>query len=214
LNTEKSIEKSRSFKALTKSAQIDYSLDICIVPTGELSIYLNEIKIHNLCENGCVNYAKKWSCPPFTPHFVDFVKKWDKLYIFYLRINLEQLSYIKHDYLKIKAANTIMKSRADRFLIKMAENYGNCISSGSCRLCKPCKCKIELPCAHPDIMTYSFEAMGIDVERLIDDLFEKPLLWYNPPFLPEYTSIVCGLLTNEVITKEKLYYEYNECITQ
>ena len=212
--TAEKIIKSQVFEALTNSAKILYSVDICIVSTDKLSVYIDKEKFCRLCENGCINYAKKWSCPPFAPHFVDFVKKWDKLCIFYLRINLEQFSYIKHDHLKIKAANSIMKSRADRFLRNMAEKYGKYISSGSCRLCKPCKCKMGLPCIHSDTMTYSPEAMGVDVGRLVDELFGKPLLWYKPHSLPKYTSIVCGLLTNDAFTEEELYYEYSKYIVK
>ncbi len=125
-----------------------------------------------------------------------------------MRIDTDQFSYVKNDYLKIKAANSILKSRADNFLSKMAKQYGRYISTGSCRLCKPCKCKVDMPCAHPDKMTYSFEALGIDVSALVDMCFQEPLLWYKPQSLPKYTSVVCGLLTNDSLSIKFLADEF------
>lgn len=203
---------SSVLKAITDLAEIDYSMDICFIPTKGLSVYEDKEKFCKLCEEGCANYARKWSCPPFAPHFTDYVLEWKKIFVFYLRIDLEQFSYIKNDYLKVKAANAILKSRSDKFLRKMAEKHGKYISSGSCRFCKPCKCKSGSPCAHPNVMTYSFEAMGIDVGQLVSNYFQKPLLWYKPQCPPKYTSVVCGLLTNEELTVDDLYNEYSEHI--
>jgi len=205
---------SSVLKAITSLARLDYSMDICLIPIKELSICIDKERFHKLCEEGCINYARKWSCPPFAPCFVDFVSTWKNLFLFYLRIDLEQFSYIKNDYLKIRAANNILKSRVDRFLIKMTEKHGNYISTGSCRLCKPCKCRAGMPCAHPTAMTYSFEAMGVNVSRLVSEYFQKPLLWYRPHCLPEYTSVVCGLLTNETIKLSGLYNEYLKYVSE
>lgn len=126
------------------------------------------------------------------------------MYLVFLYTDMAHFSYIKNDYLKIKAANNILKSRADRFIRKMAELHGACISTGSCRLCKPCKCKNQMPCAHPDLMTYSFEALGIHVGQMVEDHFQKPLLWYQKHTLPEYTSVVCGILTDEILAMDDL----------
>ena len=201
---------NRSFDcyAITNSAKLLYSVDICCIPANSIDNYLDVDFIHTLCSTGCVNYNKKWSCPPHSPSYKDLSAGWEHLFILYARMMLSQFSYVKTDYLKVKAANSILKSRADKFLRYMKTKYGRNISTGSCRLCKPCKYKIGLPCAHSELMTYSFEAMGVDVGRLVIELFHKPLLWYKPNNLPEYTSVVCGLLTNAEITTEDLQKEY------
>lgn len=198
--------------AYTKSAQIHYTAEICeLVPTDCFSLENKEI-FRKLCAEGCANYKMKWSCPPYSPSFCDFTSDWNKLYVLYMRVSTEQFPYIKNDYIKIKAANSILKSRADKFLRKLSIHYGHYISTGSCRLCKPCKCKKDAPCAHPNEMTYSFESLGIDVSGLINMCFKNPLLWYKPQSLPKYTSVVCGLLTNEVLSTEFLEDEYFKCI--
>ena len=126
----------------------------------------------------------------------------------YMRMPLAPFSEIKNKYLRVKAANAMLKSRADRYMRVMADKFGKYISTGSCRLCKPCKCKEGKPCAHPDVMAYSFEALGIDVGALVDRLFGSPLLWYRKGVLPEYTSVVCGLLTNDALCIEYLKEQY------
>ncbi|MDR2711521.1 MAG: DUF2284 domain-containing protein [Clostridiales bacterium] len=206
------MECSFSVNAITKSATLVYNVCLKKCDADSISNFANAKQFNKLCETGCLNYGKKWSCPPHSPNYRDFSVGWDNLFILYARIELFQFSYAKNDYLKVKAANSVLKSRADKFLRYVVAKYGRYISTGSCRLCKPCKCKMGQPCAHPDLMTYSFEAMGIDVDKLIIEQFQKPLLWYKPHCLPEYTSVVCGLLTNAEITAEDLKEEYLQYI--
>jgi predicted metal-binding protein len=202
-----------SATANTDNAVIDYKIEICRVFPQNLFPLVNTEKFSGLCKDGCPNYRKKWSCPPYAPSFQDFAAGWNKLYVLYMRAATDQFAYIKNDYLKVKAANSILKSRADKFLRVMAARNGRFISTGSCRLCKPCKCKSGVICAHPDKMTFSFEALGVDVGLLVPTYFNTPLLWYKPNSLPEYTAVVCGLLTNESFSDKKLHDEYVRCIS-
>jgi len=198
--------------AITQSGRLAYIVEIAVQYPETINGYVNTNKFTDMCKLGCVNYGQKWSCPPYAPSFHDFAAEWNKLYVFYMRIATWQFSYIKNNYLKIRAANSVLKSRADRFLRIITEQNGKFISTGSCRLCKPCKCKIGEICAHPNKMTYSFEALGVDVEALVNKCYRTPLLWYKPGCLPEYTAVVCGLLTNESLSEKTLYNEYMKCI--
>lgn len=192
----------------TKSALIQYNIEFCRVTPKDCFDLEDTELFRGLCADGCVNYNVKWSCPPYSPSFYDYASAWNNLYVLYMRINTDQFSYIKNDYLKIKAANSILKSRADKFLSKMAKQFGCYISTGSCRLCKPCKCKTNMPCVYPDKMTYSFEALGINVSAVVNMCFQEPLLWYKPKTLPKHTSVVCGLLTNNSLSVEFLANEF------
>ena len=194
--------------AATKSANLLYSVDLCCVKADCITEYSDKNLFTTLCRTGCINYNKKWSCPPHSPDYQEVSTGWNYLFILYARMELSQFSYVKNDYLKVRAANSILKSRVEKFLRKMAEKHGNYISTGSCRLCKPCMCKKGLPCARPELMKYSFEALGIDVGKLVHEQFRKPLLWYKPHCLPDYTAVVCGLLTNDEITVQDLQEEY------
>jgi predicted metal-binding protein len=196
----------------TPSASLNYSVSIVNIPSNKLIDFENKNKFDEMCISGCPNYNKKWSCPPFAPVYHQYSEKWEYLYIYYMQIEINQFMYIKNDYLKIKAANNILKSKADKYLREIALRYGKYVSTGSCRLCKPCKCKIELPCSNLEKKTFSFEALGIDVGALVELYFKSKLLWYRRGQLPEYTSIVCGILTNDVYSFETIRDEYNELI--
>jgi len=195
-------------KTQTKSADVSYTVELASQRSFDFFDCTDILKFSDLCKNGCINYEKKWSCPPYAPSFEEFSKGFENLLILYMRIDLNQFSYIKNDYLKIKAGNSILKSRADKFLRTIVSKDSKFISTGSCRLCKSCKCKTNKSCAYPNKMTYSFEALGINVDKVVNQCFESPLLWYKTGALPKYTSVVCGLLTNELISVEFLRDEY------
>ena len=181
----------------TKSANVVCSIDLTEAKSMQLSKYEEKERFDLLCKDGCPNYDKKWSCPPLSPSYSKFVSKYDNIIVVAISTKLDQFSYIKNDYLKVKAANTIMKSRIDRALRSFISDNCYYISTGSCRMCKPCKRKLNQPCAHPDKMTYSFEALGINVSEMVNDLFDFELKWYKKKSLPEYTSVVAGLLFND-----------------
>lgn len=165
------------------------------VSPDEILVYEKKQKFESLCELFCKNYGNKWACPPKSPAFRDYCNGKDRLIIVLFSMKLEQLEYIAHGYLKIKAANSILKSRIDRLVRSIAKELGgNAVSTGSCRLCKPCKIRSGKPCFHPDKMAYSFEALGINVEKMTKDMLNHELLWYKDKNLPEYTSVVAGVL--------------------
>ena len=121
-----------------------------------------------------------------------------------LGLNMNELDYIKQDYLKIKAANSMLKSRVDKVLRMCVEDGERYISTGSCRLCRTCRKKLGETCAHVRLRTYSFEAMGVNVSAMIKDIFDVELLWYKRGTLPMYTCVAAGLLTNNEAPCERL----------
>ena len=183
----------------TLSSNIEFSAEAICVKTIDIIKYIDRQKYSDLCKNGCINYGHKWSCPPFAPSYLQYADEYKYLWIFVFFANLEQFSYIKNDYLKVKAANTILKSRIDKVLRNLSQIFGRYISTGSCRLCKPCKCKSGMLCAKPDKMSYSFEALGVDVGAMTREVLNHDLLWYKKCHLPEYTTVVTGLLSSEKI---------------
>lgn len=195
---------SEKIKAITPHGELLYKICILTVNTCNIEQYINVTRFSKLCKIGCPNYGKKWSCPPYSPTFNQFTSNYKNISICLLYMELNQFSYIKNDYLKIKAANTILKSRIDKTLRQLKKKDSYYISTGSCRMCKPCKCKLNKPCVHPDIKTYSFEALGVNVSDMLKDLFDFRLLWYSKKYLPQYTSVVAGLLSNEKVNENIL----------
>lgn len=191
---------------------VPYSIEICAADPSQCVLFEDKDHFSSLCRSGCKNFDQKWSCPPLAPAFSAISAQWSKLYILYMRMPMSGFSGIKNEYLRIKAANSMLKSRADHYMHRLAVEHGRYISTGSCRRCKPCKLRNGERCAHPLSMAYSFEALGIDVGALVDVYFNHPLLWYQKHRLPEYTSVVCGLLTNEDLPLELLKRKYFEIL--
>lgn len=197
---------------MSTSHSFNYTVELCISSVKLTMKHQNVEKFTKLCKHGCKNYNQKWSCPPNSPSFSSFSQGWKNLYVIFFRTEMHPFSDIKNPYLQIKAANMMLKSRADKYIRKLCKDEGRVISTGSCRLCKPCHLKNGEPCAHPNIMTYSYEAMGIDVDALVFDCFGKHLLWYKNGCIPEYTSVVCGYLSNQDIPLEVMRDLYLETI--
>lgn len=199
--------KSNKIIVSTQSATIECSIDLTETKSERLIKYEVKKKFDLLCKNGCPNYNKKWSCPPLSPSYSSFVSEYENIVVVVFSTKLDQFYYIKNDYLKVKAANTIMKSRIDKVLRSFISDNCYYISTGSCRMCKPCKRKLNQPCAHPGEMTFSFEALGINVSEMVNDLFNFELKWYKKNSLPEYTSVVAGIIYNDVFDANLLFNE-------
>ena len=193
-----------NLQARTPHGVIKYSVLFQSDYAKNLNQYLDCSSFSKLCAIGCKNYGKKWSCPPFSPSYAEVSKNYDHILLCLLTIELEQLEYIKNSYLKIKAANSILKSRVDRTFRAYKNQQTKYISSGSCRLCKPCKCKNDEQCVHSDTMAYSLEALGLNVENITKRYFNKKLLWYKNKTAPQYTCVVAGLLFNNEIDENEI----------
>ncbi len=156
----------------------------------------NKELFSNMCEEGCKNYGKKYSCPPFSPNFINIIKNHKGLFIVLFLCKLNQINSTQYN--KIRIVNVVMKSRIIK-LMRLLENKFKTIflSTGSCNLCKPCQLKLNKPCKHPNKKRYCLESTGIDCDYLSKKLFKTHLLWYKNKKAPEYTCVMCGLLCNK-----------------
>lgn len=193
-----------------KSDGIIIDISTVCIDSQYILQYEELAKFKELCKEGCPNYKMKWSCPPYAPYYHDISKEYTFLTVCLLTVQLSQFNYINSDYLKIKAANSILKSRADKMLRENIEGKYKGISTGSCRMCKPCRCKLKEPCRNPSKIMYSFEALGIDVSSMTKDLFNFELQWYRKGLLPEHTSVVVGILSEEKVNVEEVYSTFRK----
>lgn len=167
--------------------------------------YFEDTRLEKACKEGCPNYGKKWSCPPFSKSFIDIKKNYTSACMICFSTEMKYYADIKNKYMAIKAANVTLKSlveKSARAIEKYADGYS--LLSGSCRLCKPCQCKINRPCKHPDKMRYSMEATALNVQKLCDDFLGHHLLWYADKTLPRYTSAVALVLSNNNLEWDRL----------
>ncbi len=151
---------------------------------------------NEMCRKGCVNYGKKYSCPPFAINLNSILKENNGLYIVLFRLNINQIK--STEYNKIRIANIVLKSRIIKLMRSLEDKFNTIfLSTGACGLCKPCKLKLNLPCKYPDKRRCSLEAVGIDCNFLCEKLFNFPLVWYKNKKAPEYACVLCGLICNE-----------------
>jgi len=182
------------FKVITNknNFKIDYYYEFI----GKDKIKVNKDFFSNMCKKGCKNYNKKYSCPPFSPSFKNLSKSYDGLFIIFFLTSLKQIK--STEYNKIRIANVVMKSKIKKLMRYLEEKFDTkFLSTGSCDLCKPCKCKLKLSCKYPEKRRYSLEAVGIDCNKLSEDIFKRKLLWYKDKKAPDYTTVMCGLLCNK-----------------
>ena len=159
---------------------------------GSLSIKENLFR--NLCKNGCVNYNNKYSCPPHSPTFLKFSKNSKNMSVICFKISLDQYSPLSY-YNRIRASNSVLKSKIDRYLLEYKLKGYKVAGSGSCRACKPCAAKTNEKCKKPDRLIFSLESMGVDVNDLVVKCFGFPLEWYSKTNKePEYTCTVGAIL--------------------
>ena len=186
--------KNKSFKIRTEnnSLRIEYLFDFI----AKDKIKVDKLLFEKMCREGCVNYNKKYSCPPFSPSFNILCRDFEGLFVVMFVCRLNQIS--STEYNKIRIANVIMKSRIDKLMRELEEKTNlKYLSTGSCRLCKPCKLKLKQPCKHPNKRRYSLESTGIDCNTLVEKLFKIKLQWYRDKKAPEYTCVACGLICNK-----------------
>ena len=185
--------KMLSFNAKTKENDIKIDCFHSFIRKEEVKA--DKSGFQKLCKSGCKNYNKKYSCPPFSPSFDDISSEYDGLFVLMFKCDLDQIN--STEYNKVRIANVVMKSRIDRLMRNLESRFSTTfLSTGSCRLCRPCRCRLKLPCEHPDKRRYSLEAVGVDCDTLSRKLFNTGLLWYNKGKSPEYTCVICGLFCN------------------
>ncbi len=171
-----------------KTPQNEVKIDIFHNFIETKAIKIDKPLFVKLCKEGCRNYNQKYSCPPFSPKF-DVKEPY--LFVVMISINLEQFKY--KDYHKLRVGNAMIKPRIEKIMRKLEEyTKTKFLSTGACRLCKPCKLKLKKPCQHPEKMRYSLEALGVDCQDLTQKAFKKDLLWYNKK-APEYTSVIAAI---------------------
>ncbi|MBW3015238.1 DUF2284 domain-containing protein [Candidatus Woesearchaeota archaeon] len=178
-----------------KTPKHDLKVDAYVEFVKTSAVKLDKELFTKMCKEGCVNFDKKYCCPPLSPEFNKYVDK-PYLMLLLLKIDLGQLKGYK-DYHRLRVGNVVIKSKAERMMREL-EGDSKFLSNGACRLCKPCRRKLKKPCKHPDKMRYSLESLGVDCNKLVKDVFGFPLQWYKDKKAPEYTCVVCGLPCDDI----------------
>lgn len=195
-----------SIKNVSPMGTQNLNFIINVLAVEKLLLCTQEETVRNACKAGCVNFGRKWSCPPYSRKFSDIIasKNYDTAIIIVGYINLDDMSYISNSYQQVKAANMILKSKCEkvaRDIEKELEGYS--LLSGSCNLCKPCQKKRNLPCKKPALMRYSLESTGINVGTMLEKFCGHKLLWYKKGEKLSYTSTATTVLIDSSRTNDR-----------
>lgn len=200
-----------SFIAETPSAKIVVDIKYTMTSSNSLLAYENKCEIDKLCELRCQNYNNKWSCPPFSPKYSSISKRFSNIYILLFYCSLEQFNYIKMPYMKIRVANSILRSKSNKIIKQLEkESDGRMLASGSCHLCKVCSCKDkEVKCKKPLQLRYSMEAVGLNIEKIARDFFNHELSRYSKKDNLQYASVITAILTNNIMDNNEIKNIYS-----
>lgn len=207
---------SKTFQGSINHKTKRFALDIFyksgIVNIERISVDKKEFS--EMCRQGCSVYKKCWACPPYSPSFLNIKKKFRRMLVFISYIHTSQIK-IKGPYLLISNVYNILAPKMHRAGMVLEKRLsGLLLKSGPCRICRKCSAQEHKPCKFPDKRRYALESAGIDVQKL-SLLLNHKLLWYSKKSLPEYISVVCGVLTNKNIQQEDAYkYFLNSFVSQ
>lgn len=130
-----------------------------------------------LCET-CPEHGKRFSCPPHSPFFPEYVGEARKAIVICVRFPREYLADLSEekDYLVLffrKAGGLIV----DTLLEYRAE--GRVVAgSGPCLACGQCAAEAGIgACSKPDERIYSLESLGVNVAGLCKKVFDLDLEW-------------------------------------
>ena len=144
----------------------------------------------------CSNYERRWSCPPFSFDPLDLWQGYRTLRIFARVL----VASSRADLAGMLEGMKQEKSRLMQELLKLERTIPGALAlaAGGCSLCGDgCTRSSGAPCRRPNEMRYSIDSLGGDLSKTMEQYFQKSILWIRDGKLPEYLTIVGGLLVRE-----------------
>lgn len=155
------------------------------------------LEVFTFCKD-CDNYNLQFSCPNHSFSLEEYILTYPYVLIFYSTIN----SYNKNTF----ELFLNHKKELDSLLYSLEKNNIRAIIPGICSRCSLDCYKYYDSCINPTLIRYSFESLGIYVDKLIKYSFNENLL-----FSSKNVSFVFGFQLNEkddtIIDKVIKFYD-------
>lgn len=176
--------------------------------------YYNLDRTRKFCYE-CPSFNKNWSCPDYDFEEKEWLNRYRYVYLIGKEYHIPREDRQKvigvakvGDY--ALRAMKVLKVSAFKDLIalekkvpnSMALMPGNCIV---CEITEDQKCTKELgdePCRHPEVLRFSLESLGFDVDSIMKFEIGLYLQWPKEGRLPEKLCGVMALMTQEPIDME------------
>jgi predicted metal-binding protein len=117
------------------------------------------------CQYGCGGYARRLTCPPYSPT-PDFTKKMLSEYSRALLMQIENIAPREEKKMSRKLRNVVADLERELFLAGYYKAFG--MASGPCRFCRTCD--TAKPCRYPYGVRPAMEACGIDVYQTVRNI--------------------------------------------
>jgi predicted metal-binding protein len=147
------------------------------------------LEIKAQCE-GCPNHGRNFSCPPYSPFFLDYRGNAHRVLVICIRLSKEYFdgatSQEKYHQC-FKEAGHILRDELYEY-----QKTGKTIAgSGPCLACKKCAWETGSDeCRYPEKRIYSLESLGVNVISLLKNAFDLDLEWDSNG---EIASYVCAV---------------------
>ena len=148
-----------------------FNLKAVVCENEYLIKFMNRDYFYDLCKGECPNFNKNWSCPPNSPRFDEFVKDYKNSLVVELTSEVED----GEEFMEAYSEN---RETLEALLSKMQIDF-ECLktSCGSCNFCEKCAILDNKDCYYPEKMRYSMEAMGVDLQKMSEELFDHKISW-------------------------------------
>jgi len=191
-----------------------YPLEIGFKPLPSDKIPLNKILTENACRFGCRLYGRNGGCPPFSPNFNKFQKKYKITNIIFAKLDTKY--YPKNVlagnyYIKWSFVEALLTPFTNKFS-KIAKDKNDMmfLASGFCKGCgnKKCEFKKGSECLQPFRRTFSLESTGVIVTEVAAKFLDFKLYWWdvsNPGYTPPYMTKIVAILSNQPINNSDIF---------
>ena len=156
----------------------------------------------------CGSYNTRWTCPPFD---FDPMTIWQsyrglRLYARILQADTpeqpldeavaalkQEKRLYRQELQRWEREKRLYRQELQRWERETPESQ--MLLAGTCDQCETCEKVQGHPCGRPELLRYSIEALGGDVEGCLQHYFHLPMLWGRDGKAPDYFALVGGLLT-------------------
>ena len=160
--------------------------------------YVDFEKFSKLCIAEQEELGYNWSYPPFDFDVDELWKSYNKLKLIAFKIEFSEeeqantftdaeLEYVLKRFEKFK-----VRLMNDIYVLENENSQG--LFLGKCNLCMRCTREFGMMCKMPFKMRYPLEALGADVDRTVEDIFDYKIQYAKDGKLPPYLIFVGGLL--------------------
>jgi len=163
-----------SIEKITKQVTID-----------NLLVHYDGDKVENYCKN-CPNYNKIWSCPPHNFNTYDYLRQYNDVKLYAVKIVFEDETLTKEQRLDIFQKE---RRRFSNELMSLEDDYSEALISGNCYQCEICQRTVDKPCILEKKRRYSPESLGLIVGEVTSKLLGVELDWTKKGLMSNLTTV-------------------------